>query len=86
MFQAAANFRQHVLDLISGAEHRGDSSDGLTPADRERARAELDERARTGRPFVFMGPANAIREFVDVKSVAVHAAPAPVAVAKGATE
>src|SRR2546430_1728729 len=30
IFQAGANYRQHVLDLMSGAEHRGDESDGLT--------------------------------------------------------
>ena len=60
VFCAGANFRQHVLDLMAGAERRGDSTDGLTSADRDRARAELDERARTGRPFVFMGSANAI--------------------------
>jgi 2-keto-4-pentenoate hydratase/2-oxohepta-3-ene-1,7-dioic acid hydratase in catechol pathway len=60
VFCAGANFRQHVLDLIAGADRRGDSSDGLTAADRDRARAELDERAQTGRPFVFMESANAI--------------------------
>jgi len=60
VFCAGANYRQHVLDLFAGAERRGDSSDGLTAADRDRARAELDERARTGRPFVFMESANAM--------------------------
>jgi 2-keto-4-pentenoate hydratase/2-oxohepta-3-ene-1,7-dioic acid hydratase in catechol pathway len=60
VFCAGANFRQHVLDLLAGAERRGDSTDGLTAADRDRARAELDERARSGRPFVFMESANAI--------------------------
>ena len=60
VFCAGANYRQHVLDLFAGAERRGDSSDGLTSADRDRAREELDERARTGRPFVFMESANAI--------------------------
>src|SRR4051812_35416444 len=48
VFCAGANYRRHVLDLLAGAERRGDSSDGLTAADRDRARAELDERARTG--------------------------------------
>ena len=60
VFCAGANFRQHVLDLMAAAERRGDSTDGLTAADRDRARAELDERARSGRPFVFMESANAI--------------------------
>ena len=58
IFQAGANYRQHVLDLMSGAEARGDASDGLTSADRERARAELDKRLTSGRPFVFLGSAN----------------------------
>jgi 2,4-didehydro-3-deoxy-L-rhamnonate hydrolase len=60
VFQAGANYRQHVLDLMAGAERRGDSSDGLTAADRDRAREELDERARYGRPFVFLGSAHAM--------------------------
>ena len=60
VFCAGANYRQHVLDLLAGADRRGDSTDGLTAADRAAARAELDERARSGRPFVFMGSANAI--------------------------
>src|SRR3954467_1080053 len=60
VFCAGANYRRHVLDLFAGADRRGDSSDGLTAADRDRAREELDERARSGRPFVFMESANAI--------------------------
>ncbi len=60
IFQAAANYRQHVLDLIAGAERRGDESDGHDPADRERARRLLDERAIKGRPFVFLGSAHAM--------------------------
>ena len=60
VFCAGANYRQHVLDLMAGAERRGDSTDGLTAADRDRAREELDERARSGRPFVFMESAHAI--------------------------
>jgi 2,4-didehydro-3-deoxy-L-rhamnonate hydrolase len=60
VFCAGANYRQHVLDLMAGAERRGDGSDGLTSAERDRAREELDERARSGRPFVFLGSAHAI--------------------------
>lgn len=60
IFQAGMNFRQHVLDLLSAASRRGDSSDGMTDADREQAREELDERARSGRPFVFLGSAHAL--------------------------
>ncbi len=60
VFQAGANYRQHVLDLMAGAARRDDSSDGLTAADRERAREELDQRARSGRPFVFLGSGHAM--------------------------
>jgi 2-keto-4-pentenoate hydratase/2-oxohepta-3-ene-1,7-dioic acid hydratase in catechol pathway len=60
IFQAGANYRQHVLDLIAGAERRGDDSDGGADRDRDAARAQLDERARSGRPFVFLGSANAV--------------------------
>lgn len=58
IFQAGANYRQHVLDLLAGAERRGDASDGVE--DREAARKALDDRARTGAPFVFQGSANAV--------------------------
>jgi 2,4-didehydro-3-deoxy-L-rhamnonate hydrolase len=60
IFQAAANYRQHVLDLISGAERRGDDSDGHVAGDRDKARRLLDERAAEGRPFVFLGSAHAM--------------------------
>jgi 2-keto-4-pentenoate hydratase/2-oxohepta-3-ene-1,7-dioic acid hydratase in catechol pathway len=60
VFCAGANYRRHVLELFAGADRRGDSSDGFTAADRESAREELDARARTGRPFVFMESANAM--------------------------
>ena len=59
VFQAAANYRQHVLDLMAGAERRGDDSDGMAEAgNRDGARVALDERAASGRPFVFMGSAH----------------------------
>jgi 2-keto-4-pentenoate hydratase/2-oxohepta-3-ene-1,7-dioic acid hydratase in catechol pathway len=60
IFQAGANYRQHVLDLMAGAEARGDSSDGLTAAARDAARAELEERLQHGNPFVFLGSAHAM--------------------------
>jgi 2-keto-4-pentenoate hydratase/2-oxohepta-3-ene-1,7-dioic acid hydratase in catechol pathway len=60
IFQAAANYRQHVLDLMAGAERRQDGSDGLTSSEREAAAAELDERARAGKPFVFLGSRHAV--------------------------
>jgi 2,4-didehydro-3-deoxy-L-rhamnonate hydrolase len=58
IFQAGANYRQHVLDLIAGAEQRGDASDGLRSDDRDAAREELDRRLQGGRPFVFLGSAH----------------------------
>ncbi len=60
VFQAAANYRQHVLDLIAGAESRGDDSDGHAKGSRDDARRLLDERAAEGRPFVFLGSSHAM--------------------------
>jgi 2,4-didehydro-3-deoxy-L-rhamnonate hydrolase len=61
IFQAGANYLQHVLDLMAGAERRGDESDGLSlESDRESAREALEERARSGAPFVFLGSAHAM--------------------------
>lgn len=60
IFQAGANYRQHVLDLMAGAAERGDSSDGLSAGDRERAKAELEDRLENGRPFVFLGSEHAM--------------------------
>jgi 2,4-didehydro-3-deoxy-L-rhamnonate hydrolase len=60
IFQAAANYRQHVLDLMAGAEHRGDDSDGLSSAERAAAAESLDERTARGRPFVFLGSSHAM--------------------------
>ncbi len=60
LFQAGANYRSHVLELLAGAERRGDGSDGVSPEQRDQARVALDERARSGQPFVFQGTANAV--------------------------
>jgi 2-keto-4-pentenoate hydratase/2-oxohepta-3-ene-1,7-dioic acid hydratase in catechol pathway len=60
IFQAGANYRQHVLDLMAGAERRGDVSDGLTSGERGDAREELERRLQSGRPFVFLGSAHAM--------------------------
>lgn len=60
IFQAGANYRQHVLDLISGAESRGDGSDGFAADSRDMQRRALDERAQNGQPFVFTGSVNAL--------------------------
>ena len=60
VFCAGANYRTHVLELFAGADRDGEASPGFGPEERERARAELDARARSGRPFVFTQSANAI--------------------------
>jgi len=60
IFQAAANYRQHVLELMAGAERRGDTTDGLTSEERDEAAAALDDRARDGAPFVFLGSSHAM--------------------------
>ena len=60
VFQAAANYRRHVLDLMLAAEQRSDGSDGLTDEQRRTFADEHDAMIRSGRPFVFMGSANAI--------------------------
>jgi 2,4-diketo-3-deoxy-L-fuconate hydrolase len=60
IFQAGANYRQHVLDLMAGAEARGDTSDGQTAQGRDAARAELEQRLAHGKPFVFLGSAHAM--------------------------
>jgi 2-keto-4-pentenoate hydratase/2-oxohepta-3-ene-1,7-dioic acid hydratase in catechol pathway len=60
IFQAGANYRQHVLDLMAGAEERGDTSDGQTPEERDAARAALEQRLAHGDPFVFLGSAHAM--------------------------
>ena len=60
IFQAGANYRQHVLDLMAGAEARGDDSDGQTSATRDAARAALEQRLAHGKPFVFLGSAHAM--------------------------
>src|SRR5207244_11003536 len=48
------------LGRRAGAGSRGDASDGLTAASRDAARAELEERLRSGHPFVFLGSAHAM--------------------------
>jgi 2-keto-4-pentenoate hydratase/2-oxohepta-3-ene-1,7-dioic acid hydratase in catechol pathway len=60
IFQAGANYRRHVLELLAGADRAGDNSDGVDREARAAARVALDERARNGAPFVFQGSANAV--------------------------
>jgi 2-keto-4-pentenoate hydratase/2-oxohepta-3-ene-1,7-dioic acid hydratase in catechol pathway len=47
VFQAGANYRQHVAELIAGHD--------ATEQERLAAQRAVDERARTGRPYVFLG-------------------------------
>jgi len=54
LFQAAANYRSHVIQLV--VAQRVGAQQGTTDEElRARAERELDERARTGVPFVFLG-------------------------------
>jgi 2-keto-4-pentenoate hydratase/2-oxohepta-3-ene-1,7-dioic acid hydratase in catechol pathway len=53
IFQAGANYRQHVVEL-SKADPEGMHQD-LTDADREQIVSSMDERAETGLPYVFLG-------------------------------
>jgi 2-keto-4-pentenoate hydratase/2-oxohepta-3-ene-1,7-dioic acid hydratase in catechol pathway len=76
VFQAGANYRTHVLELLAGAERRGDDSDGWGPQEREQARRALDERAAQGAPFVFTGCVHAmVGAGEDVVLPAGHAQP-----------
>lgn len=65
IFQAGANYREHVLGLFDAAQRRGDNADGVSEPERERGRRALDERAATGAPFVFQGSAHAVCSAVD---------------------
>jgi len=47
LFQAGANYRQHVAELIAGG--------GASEQERQAAQRAVDERARNGRPYVFLG-------------------------------
>ena len=53
LFQAGANYKQHLVELMSASKER---MHHIT-SDEERAEAiaQLDERARTGAPYVFLG-------------------------------
>jgi 2-keto-4-pentenoate hydratase/2-oxohepta-3-ene-1,7-dioic acid hydratase in catechol pathway len=65
ILQAGANYRKHVVDIVM-AERRADLSttghNSDLPEDEVRAWAEnmMDERVRTGRPYVFNGLAGAL--------------------------
>lgn len=58
IFQSGANYRTHVIDL---AMAHGELADGRSEAERRTAVAtELDERTRTGTPYVFTGLPSAL--------------------------
>lgn len=65
ILQAGANYRKHVVDIVM-AERRGDLSrtghnSDLPEAEvRQWAEAMMDERARTGAPYVFAGLPSAL--------------------------
>jgi 2-keto-4-pentenoate hydratase/2-oxohepta-3-ene-1,7-dioic acid hydratase in catechol pathway len=65
ILQCGANYRSHVVGLVM-AEHRADASvtghNSDVPEDEVRAWAEsmMDERARTGSPYVFAGLPSAL--------------------------
>jgi len=65
ILQAGANYRKHVVDIVM-AERRADLSttghNSDTPEDEVRAWAEnmMDERVRSGSPYVFNGLAGAL--------------------------
>jgi 2-keto-4-pentenoate hydratase/2-oxohepta-3-ene-1,7-dioic acid hydratase in catechol pathway len=52
ILQSGANYYKHVLDLAAAEGARGDlSADEV----REQARRVMDERVRTGQPYLFLG-------------------------------
>ena len=53
VFQAGANYRQHLVELTNAGPDRMHRE--LTDDERRRALAAIDERARTGTPYVFLG-------------------------------
>ena len=58
IFQSGANYRTHVIELsVAAAKEKGE-----TDLDRVRSDTEntMDERARTGTPYVFIGLASAV--------------------------
>lgn len=59
IFCAGANYRQHVAELIAGQQS--------TEETRRAALAAIDERIRTGKPYVFLGlPHSEVGAFDDV--------------------
>lgn len=53
LFQAGANYKQHLIELMSADEDRMHHM--TTAEERRQAIGLLDERARNGTPYVFLG-------------------------------
>jgi 2,4-diketo-3-deoxy-L-fuconate hydrolase len=53
LFQAGANYRQHLVELTKADPDRMHRT--LTDEERQRMLDAIDERARTGVPYVFLG-------------------------------
>ena len=53
IFQAGANYRQHLVELTNADPHRMHRE--LTDEERRRMLNGIDERARVGVPYVFLG-------------------------------
>lgn len=58
VFAAGANYREHVLQL--SVAHRLGRADATEAELRSEAAAEIDERARTGDPYVWVGVPSAV--------------------------
>lgn len=58
LLQAGANYRQHLVELTSAGPDRMHRE--MTDEERREALASIDERARTGTPYVFVGLPHAI--------------------------
>jgi 2-keto-4-pentenoate hydratase/2-oxohepta-3-ene-1,7-dioic acid hydratase in catechol pathway len=58
LFQAGANYKQHLIELMSAGRDR--THGPMTDDQRADALASLDVRARTGRPYVFLGLPHAV--------------------------
>jgi 2-keto-4-pentenoate hydratase/2-oxohepta-3-ene-1,7-dioic acid hydratase in catechol pathway len=53
LFQAGANYRQHLVELTKAGPDRMHRT--LTEEERERTLESIDERARAGTPYIFLG-------------------------------
>lgn len=58
LFQAGANYRQHLVELTNADPDRMHRE--LTEDERRRALESIDERARSGVPYVFLGLPHAV--------------------------